>query len=172
MADNPSAAAAQMRRPSSPGLIFALRFFVVLLLWSLVFWAFSLHERLGPVQRAIAMASAATARGVGGVAVSQGQDIIINDLVITINHECTGIFVIMLFTSFVLAYPASWRARLVGLGIGIPLFFAVNIFRLATLARIVEVYPGAFFYLHEYVWQGILTVVVLVGAIAWAEKFG
>ena len=54
----------------------------------------------------------------------------------------------------------------------IPLFFAVNVFRLATLARIVEIYPGAFFYLHEYVWQGILTVVVLVGAIAWAEKFG
>ena len=172
MAQGSFVAGLQRRRSSSPGLGFALRFFVYLLLWSLVFWAFSLHERLGPVQRAIAMASAATARGVGGVAVSQGQDIIINDLVITINHECTGIFVIMLFTSFVLAYPASWRARLVGLGIGIPLFFAVNIFRLATLARIVEVYPGAFFYLHEYVWQGILTVVVLVGAIAWAEKFG
>lgn len=172
MADDSSAAAAQMRRPSAPGLIFALRFFVCLLLWSLVFWAFSLHEHLGPVQKAIAMASAATARSAGGVAVPHGQDIIINDLVITINHECTGIFVIMLFTSFVLAYPASWRARLAGLGIGIPLFFAVNVFRLATLARIVEVYPGAFFYLHEYVWQGILTVVVLVGAIAWAEKFG
>ena len=172
MADDSSAAAIHMRRPSSPGLIFALRFFVGLLLWSLVFWAFSLHERLGPVQRAIATASAAAARGVGGVAVAQGQDIIVNDLIMTINHECTGIFVIMLFTSFVLAYPASWRARLAGVGIGIPLFFAVNVFRLATLARIVQVYPGAFFYLHEYVWQGILTVVVLVGAIAWAEKFG
>ena len=78
----------------------------------------------------------------------------------------------MLFTSFVLAYPASWRARLIGLALGVPLFFAVNVLRLATLARVVEVYPGAFFYLHEYVWQGILTVVVLVGAIGWAEKFG
>ena len=172
MVDHSSAAAVHMRRPSSPGLIFALRFFVCLLLWSLVFWAFSLHERLGPAQQAIATASAAAARGVGGVAVSQGQDIIVKDLIMTINHECTGIFVVMLFTSFVLAYPATWRARFAGLGIGIPLFFAVNVFRLATLARIVEIYPGAFFYLHEYVWQGILTVVVLVGAIAWAEKFG
>jgi len=171
MADDSSAAPVHRRRPSSPGFIFALRFFVGLLLWSLLFWAFSLHERLGPVQHAIATASAATARGAGGVAVAQGQDIIVNELIMTINHECTGIFVIMLFTSFVLAYPASWRARLAGLAIGIPLFFAVNVFRLATLARIVEVYPGAFFYLHEYVWQGILTVVVLVGAIAWAEKF-
>ena len=74
--------------------------------------------------------------------------------------------------------PAScWRirrrgARAAGLGIGLPLFFAVNVFRLATLARIVEVYPHAFFYLHEYVWQGIFMVFVLVGAIAWAERFG
>ena len=172
MADDSTAAAVRMRFSSSPGLIFALRFFTCLLFWSIGFWALSLHEHLGPVQRAIATASSATARAAGGHAVPQGQDIVVNDLIMTVNHECTGIFVVMLFTSFVLAYPASWRARATGLGIGIPLFFAVNVVRLATLARIVEVYPGAFFYLHEYVWQGILTVVVLVGAIAWAEKLG
>jgi exosortase/archaeosortase family protein len=171
MAHDSTAATFRMR-PSSPGLIFAARFFACLLLWSAGFWAFSLHEHLGPVQRAIAAASAATARGVGGHATAQGDDVVVKDLIMNVNHECTGIFVVMLFTSFVLAYPASWRARGVGLGLGIPLFFAVNVFRLATLARIVEVYPGAFFYLHEYVWQGILTVIVLVGAIAWAEKVG
>ena len=71
-----------------------------------------------------------------------------------------------------MAYPASWKARAVGIAIGLPLFFAVNVIRLATLARIVEIYPAAFFYLHEYVWQGILTVFVLVGALAWAERTG
>ena len=172
MADDSSATVLRTRIPSSPGLLFALRFFACLLLWSLAFWALSLHEHLGPLQRAIAAASAQAARAAGGHSVAQGQDISVNDVVMTVNHECTGIFVVMLFTSFVLAYPAAWRARLAGLAIGIPAFFAVNVFRLATLARIVEVYPGAFFYLHEYVWQGILTVVVLVGAIAWAEKFG
>ena len=172
MAHGSSVSGLRRRGSPSPGLGFALRFFVYLLLWSLVFWALSLHEHLGPVQRAIAGAAAMGARGAGGRAVAKGQDIAVSDLIMTVNHECTGVFVIMLFSSFVLAYPASWRARLIGLGVGIPLFFAVNVFRLATLARIVEVYPGAFFYLHEYVWQGILTVVVLVGAIAWAEKFG
>lgn len=172
MADGSSTATVATRPTPSPGLVFAARFFACLLLWSVAFWAFSLHEQLGPVQRLIAGASALTARGAGGSTVAQGYDLIVKDLVMTVNHECTGIFVVMLFTSFVLAYPASWRARLGGLAVGIPLFLAVNIFRLATLARIVEIYPGAFFYLHEYVWQGILTVIVLVGAIAWAEKYG
>jgi exosortase H (IPTLxxWG-CTERM-specific) len=161
-----------MRARLSPGLEFGLRFFVYLLLFSLLFWAVSLHEHLGPVQRLIATLSAGVQRWVGGHAFAHGDDIVVNTLVMNVNHECTGIFVCILFASFVLAYPASWRARLTGLLVGIPLFFAVNVIRLATLARIVEIYPDTFFYLHEYVWQGILTVFVLVGSIAWAERLG
>ena len=161
-----------MRPRLSPGLEFGVRFFAYLLLFSLLFWAVSLHEHLGPAQRTIAVVSASVQRLLGGHARAQGDDIIVNTLVMNVNHECTGVFVCILFASFVLAYPASWSARLTGLGVGLPLFFVVNVFRLATLARIVEIYPETFFYLHEYVWQGILTVFVLVGSIAWAERMG
>jgi exosortase/archaeosortase family protein len=154
-----------------PGLGFSLRFFAYLLLLSVVFWLFSLHEHLGPVQRSIAGLSAALERLAGGHAVAAQEDIVVQTMTMTIDHECTGIFVYMLFIAFVLAYPAPWVGRLSGLAIGIPLIFAVNVLRLATLARVVEIYPQAFFYLHEYVWQGIFTVFVLVGAIAWAERF-
>lgn len=156
----------------SAGLIFGLRFFACLLAFSVVFWAFSLHEQLGPVQRAIAAASAVGARIAGGSAFARGEDVVVNTMVMNVNHECTGVFVLVLFASFVLAYPARWSARLVGFAVGIPLLLAVNVFRLATLARIVEVYPQAFFYFHEYVWQGIFMVFVLVGALAWAERAG
>jgi len=154
-----------------PGLGFSLRFFAYLLLLSVVFWLFSLHEHLGPVQRSIAGLSAALERLAGGHAVAAQEDIVVQTMTMTIDHECTGIFVYMLFIAFVLAYPAPWVGRLSGPAIGIPLIFAVNVLRLATLARVVEIYPQAYFYLHEYVWQGIFTVFVLVGAIAWAERF-
>lgn len=160
-----------MRRRLSPGLRFSVRFFSWLLMFSLLFWAFSMHEHLGFVQRGIAAASALAERGTGGRAFAKGDDIVIANLIMNVNHECTGVFVYILFASFVLAYPTSWKARLIGLVAGVPLFLAVNVVRLATLARIVEIYPGAFFYLHEYVWQGMFTVLVLLGAIAWAERF-
>ena len=156
----------------SPGLLFGTRFFVCLLVFSAGFWAFSVHQRLGPVQRTIATLSALAARWTGGQAHAEGDDIVINTMTMNVNHECTGIFVCVLFVSFVLAYPASWPARGIGFAIGIPLFFSINVLRLATLARIVEVYPGAFFYFHEYVWQGVFMVFVLVASIAWAERFG
>ena len=165
-----SAAPSARWRGLSPATGFTLRFLGFLLLASVGFWALSLHARLGPIQRAIAASSATLARGSGGTAEARGDDIVVRDMVMNVNHECTGIFVIMLFGSFVLAYPASWRARVTGLGVGIPLFMVVNVLRLATLARIVEFYPNLFFYLHEYVWQGILTVLVLLGTLAWAER--
>src|SRR5262249_5146620 len=114
-----------MRLHLSPGLSFALRFFAYLLLSSVVFWALSLHEPLGLVQRAIASLSAAAQRGVGGDAMAQGADIVVKTLTLNVNHECTGIFVCILFPSFLLAYPASWSARFTGIAIGIPLFFTV-----------------------------------------------
>ena len=159
-----------MHRRLSPGSAFSLRFFAYLFLCSIAFWLLSVHEHLGPVQRAIARLSTLGQQWSGGHAVTRGDDIVIKTMVMNVSYECTGIFVYMLFVSFVLAYPASWASRLTGLAIGIPLIFAVNVFRLATLARVVEIYPQAFFYLHEYVWQGIFTVLVLVGAISWAER--
>jgi len=155
-----------------PGLTFGARFFACLLLFSTVFWAFSLHLHLEPVQHAIAWLSVQGQHLVGGAAQLQGTNIVIKTLVMNVNHECTGVFVIMLFASFILAYPAPRLARVGGLAVGIPLLFIVNVVRLATLARIVEVYPDAFFYFHEYVWQGIFMVLVLVGSISWAERFG
>lgn len=152
---------------------FGLRFFALLLLASLAFWVFTLHTRLGPLQRATAYLGAGLERLVmNGKAVSYGDNIVVEALTLNVNHECTGIFVFVLFASFVLAYPTSWKARAGGLLAGLPLLFAINVIRLATLARIVEVYPDAFFYFHEYVWQGFFMVIVLVGAITWAERYG
>ena len=159
-----------MARRPAPGASFSLRFFSWLLLFSLLFWLLSVHQHLGLVQRGIAAVTALAERGVGGRAFANGDDIVTANLIMNVSYECTGIFVYVLFASFVLAYPASWTERLTGLTLAIPLFLAINVLRLAILARIVEIYPGAFFYLHEYVWQGIFTVFVLLGAMAWAER--
>jgi archaeosortase B (VPXXXP-CTERM-specific) len=156
----------------SPGLRFGAGFFGYLLLFSIGFWALSVQRHLGPLQHLMAVVSARVGRWTGGHAIAAGNTIVVPTLTMDVNHECTGVFVCMLFAGFVLAYPVSWRSRLIGLAAGIPLFLIVNVLRLATLARIAEIYPRAFFYVHEYVWQGILTALVLIGAIAWAERAG
>ncbi len=147
-------------------------FFVWLLALSGAFWAGDVHQRLLPLQEFIARASTALQHLIGGTAGVDGVNIVLRGLIIEINHECTGVFVAMLFAAFVLAYPASWRARAGALAVGLPGLLVVNVVRLGTLARIAEAYPQTFAYFHEYVWQGVLMVVVLVGSVAWAERFG
>jgi len=157
----------------STEMAFGLRFFALLLLASVIFWVFTLHMHLGWLQTSTAYLGALLQSTVmAGDAVSYGDNIVVTTLTLNVNHECTGIFVFVLFAGFVLAYPTTWKARFTGLAIGLPILFLINVIRLATLARIVEVYPDAFFYFHEYVWQGFFMVIVLVGAITWAERYG
>jgi exosortase/archaeosortase family protein len=91
-------------------------------------------------------------------------------LIVDINYECTGVYVLLILFVFLLAYPASWRARLSGAAVGVVALTALNIFRIAVLVRVAELQPTLFNYLHEYVWQGIFLVLTIVYAMTWVER--
>jgi exosortase/archaeosortase family protein len=57
-----------------------------------------------------------------------------------------------------------------GAVIGIAALTVVNIVRLAFLVRIAELQPDLFEYFHEYVWQGLLLILVIAYAMAWVER--
>ena len=159
----------------SPGVRFAMAFCGWLLLLSAMFWGFDLHLHLLGLQRLLAISGAWLDNLIGGSARVEGTDIILGSAlsgspVLNINHECTGVFLAMLLVSFVLAYPAAARARVMGLVVGLPLLLLAKVIRLGVLGRLIEVYPAAFFYFHEYVWQGIFMVLILLGCFAWAER--
>ena len=87
-----------------------------------------------------------------------------------INYECTGVYVVLILFVFLIAYPATWRARLIGAAIGVVALTIVNILRIAFLVRIAELAPDLFGYFHEYVWQGVFLVLVIAYAMTWVER--
>ncbi|MEO8605339.1 MAG: archaeosortase/exosortase family protein [bacterium] len=154
----------------TPPQRFALRFFLFLILASLFAWAVALPDRLGPLQRLLAGSATRLAALSGGEAVVSGDQIQVASLVIDINYECTGVYVLMILCVFLLAYPASWRARAGGIGLGIAALTALNVFRIAVLVRVAEAQPALFDYLHEYVWQGLFLVLTVAYAMTWVER--
>src|SRR5262245_17401204 len=98
---------------------FGLRFFAFLVLASILAWAVTLPSRLGAPQRWIAGSATALAHAAGSTARVTGDQISAAGLVVDINYECTGVYVLLILFVFLLAYPASWRARLIGAGIGV-----------------------------------------------------
>lgn len=154
----------------APASRFAVRFCLWLLVWSFLFWLLDLHLRLVFLQRILAWAGMWFDHIMGGSAQVRDISIVLGPMTLDVNHECTGVFLLMVFASFVLAYPATRRAKLIALAVGLPALQFVNAVRLGVLGRLVEVYPEAFFYFHEYVWQGVFMALVLLGCMAWAER--
>ena len=71
----------------------------------------------------------------------------------------------------VLAFPASWKSRLAGLGLGILAIQAVNLVRVVALFLTGVYFPRIFDTSHTVIWQ---TVVILFGVllwIFWANRF-
>jgi exosortase/archaeosortase family protein len=154
----------------TPPQRFAVRFFGFLVLASVLAWAVALPDQLGPVQRALAGSATWLAGLTGSAAKVMADKITVGALVIDINYECTGVYVLLILCVFLLAYPATWRARIAGAAIGISALTLLNIFRIAVLVRVAETEPALFDYLHEYVWQGLFLVLTVAYAMSWVER--
>lgn len=85
--------------------------------------------------------------------------------------ECGAIEIMAIFFAAVIAFPARWWKRLVGIVIGLPVMYAVNVFRLAVLAVIgaVDHSKEWFDFTHEYVWQTAYIIFVIVFWLLWVE---
>ena len=149
---------------------FGLRFFAILAGFSILAWVIVLPSQLSVVQRGIALAASSIAHATGSRNFVRGDHIQVPELAIHINFECTGVYVLIILVTFLFAYPAAWSRRILGAVVGIVALSVVNVVRLAFLVRIAELQPDLFEYFHEYVWQGVLLILVIAYAMAWVER--
>ena len=85
--------------------------------------------------------------------------------------DCSAIPPKVIFFSAILAFPTRWRKKAVGVLAGLPLLYATNIVRLASLG-VIGSYTGpgeTFDFVHHYVWQGVYIAIVVVLWMMWME---
>lgn len=86
---------------------------------------------------------------------------------IEIIYECTGVYILLLFVSFVLSYPTPLFRKVLGIIFGIPLLIIFNLLRIAVLGFL-EIYsPGLFDFFHLYLWEATFIAFVLLVAYCW-----
>lgn len=83
--------------------------------------------------------------------------------------ECVGIYEMLIFSACVLAYPAPWRAKLVGLPLGAIVIFLFNLVRIIGLLLVGRHQPELFEFFHLYFWQSTLVVVVAAVWLGWLQ---
>ncbi len=148
---------------------FAVVFFLALLVFSVLSVATSLQNHLHVAETGFAAFATWLAQCAGSQARVTDNMIAVSGFTLDINHECTGVFVLFVLTSFISAYPARLYAKLAGIVVGVTTLSLLNVVRIATLVRVVEFRPSLFVYFHEYVWQGAFLMLVTVYAITWVE---
>jgi archaeosortase B (VPXXXP-CTERM-specific) len=149
---------------------FVVRLFLYLFVASLLFSLGQLHVHMRPLQEAMAALVTAGANLLGAHATVSDTVIKAHNTALEINHECTGVFVLVVYGAFVLAYPAPWSHRLSGIAIGFSTLTAINVGRLIVLTLIASYYPDWFGYFHEYFFQGLFIALLALLATVWTEQ--
>jgi exosortase/archaeosortase family protein len=119
------------------GLIVALTFRIV-----------GLDDFANFLGRQTATLSALLLSGFGEGAEVVGKTVKFNGFNVVVVGECAGLIEFMMFAAAVVAYPAKWRSRLIGLVLALPVVFGFNLFRIMGLLIIGRYQPTIFHFAH------------------------
>lgn len=90
-----------------------------------------------------------------------------NGFAISIERGCNGIEAIIILVSAMLAYPASWRYKALGIGLGFLAIQALNLVRIISLFYIGQWNRTWFDWFHLYLWQALIVLDALVAFLLW-----
>ncbi|NCS92076.1 MAG: hypothetical protein GW779_06740 [Candidatus Altiarchaeum hamiconexum] len=104
-------------------------------------------------------------------AITQNSIISMGNFSMEVIFECTPLFTMLIFFACVLAYPTNKKAKIKGILFGGILIYFIDILRLFSLAIIGKMNPEIFNYIHTYLWQITLIIVILAIWLFWIDKF-
>jgi archaeosortase B (VPXXXP-CTERM-specific) len=82
---------------------------------------------------------------------------------------CTGLFTTGVFIVAVIAFPAGFLAKLIGVLLGTTGVFLINLLRLGSLFYVGVHFPNLFDRMHLLVWQSLVIVLALFLWLLWAK---
>lgn len=157
------------RRPETRFLVL---FLVVLVV---AFTALSLRPVndgvIEPFTAGIATASGVVLDALGQEITQHGTILRSPRFAVNIRNGCNGVEAMVIFLAAVVAFPSPWRARIVGLALGILVIQAVNLLRVVALYYTGAYFPKWFDSSHTVIWQAIVILSAVLLWLFWAQRF-
>ena len=92
-----------------------------------------------------------------------------NGFAVSIEAGCNGVEATIVLVAAILAFPAPWRSRFIGLAAGIVAVQGLNIVRVISLFYLGQWNFEVFQWAHLYVWQALIMLDVLVVWLIWVR---
>ena len=88
---------------------------------------------------------------------------------LTVAKNCDAMDVNIVFAAAVLAFPARWSRRAVGIAAGTGILALANVVRIASLYHVIVRWPGEFEVVHAEVWPLVMVAIAFVAFVRWAR---
>lgn len=90
-----------------------------------------------------------------------------NGFAISIERGCNGVEAVIILVSAMLAFPAPWKYRLAGIGIGFVAIQLLNLVRIISLFYLGQWNRVWFDWFHLYLWSALIVLDALVVFLVW-----
>ena len=88
---------------------------------------------------------------------------------VSIEAGCNGLEAYIILVAAVIAFPSTWRQKLYGLTFGFLAVQGINIIRVISLFYLGQWNMKAFEFAHEYLWQALIMLDVLIFWLLWVR---
>jgi len=92
-----------------------------------------------------------------------------NGFAVSIEAGCNGVEATIVLVAAMLAFPAPWSRKLVGIAVGILAVQGLNVVRVISLFYLGQWDLQVFEWAHLYVWQALIMLDVLVVWLVWVR---
>lgn len=86
---------------------------------------------------------------------------------VSIERGCNGIEALIILFAALMAFPSTWRQKLVGFAIGFVAIQSLNLVRIISLFYIGQWSHTWFEWFHLYLWQALIIIDALVVWLIW-----
>ncbi len=92
-----------------------------------------------------------------------------NGFAVAIEAGCNGVEASIVLVAAMLAFPAPWKRKLLGLAVGVVAVQGLNIVRVISLFYLGQWRLDVFEFAHLYVWQALIMLDVLIVWLLWVR---
>lgn len=101
----------------------------------------------------------------------EGTNLVSGTFRVDVSPACSGAVPSMIYLAAVFAFPASWRSKLIGAGLGLAIIQGVNLIRVVVLFLIGLFEPQLFHETHVYIAQSLVVAIAVATWLFWAGRF-
>jgi exosortase H (IPTLxxWG-CTERM-specific) len=152
-------------------VLFLVKFFAILVAAYLFIAWNPVNDRvIVPFTEGIARVSGALLNAIGQDVNVRGTVIASSRFGVNINNGCNGVEAMLILLASIVAFPATLKARALGLALGAIAVQVLNAVRIVTLYLLGAYQPKLFDMFHTAVWQIVIILAAIGFFLLWSAR--